>query len=47
MDFEHGVMWIFNTGSSIKGWISEMGSIEVKKWQIAFRDPYEETDTLN
>lgn len=30
MDFEHDVTGIFNTGTSIKGWISEMGSIEVK-----------------
>lgn len=30
MDFEYGVMGMFNTGTSIKGWINEMGSIELK-----------------
>lgn len=34
MDFEHGVMEMFNTATSIKGWISEMGSIEVKNGRL-------------
>lgn len=34
MHFEHGVMGMFNTGTNIKGWISEMGSTEVKNVRL-------------
>lgn len=40
MDFEHGVMGMFNTGTSIKGWICRTGTIGVKNGR-----PHSETQT--